>query len=702
MGKDRSIKRLSGFKKLAIAAGIAMGITAAVLFVYMIGWLEYPSDKFLDLLFNLRGKIETRKDIVIVEIDEVFKMKYRETNAPVSRKYLGMLLDALVKHQCNVVAFDTLFLKPDWSSDGDTVFIKAINKAWDSDVPVVVGGYFSDKLGLQTPLEQFDAQAGLLNLEMDPDGLIRKMRPIYIMADGSFSPSFSVACYFLKENLEECKVGSEEDGYAYKIGNRLIENDLMIINYTGGKGNFTYISGVAILAGSFDKEMVKDAVIMIADTTQASQDFYNVPFFKDAKGIDREKVSRLIDTGEISGVQDVTMPGVEIHANALQTLLDNSWIRPSSKGNVIIWLIIAGCVTGILFFFSKIPTWLTAVIGVCVVIAQVGTAHLLFSGSYWFDMVPVFLVTLLNLGGGVFYKNVILASANRKVANMFGQYVSANIVDKILKEDIDIALTGQTAEVTVLFSDIRGFTPISEKLSPEEIGRLLNTYFSVMIKTVFDHDGTLDKLMGDAIMAFFGDPVKDKDHPDKACVTALAMMQKLDHMKQNPPVPGIEMVNIGIGINTGPVTVGDLGSFEYRDYTVIGDNVNLGSRLEGMNKMYGTNIIASEFTRAKVGDSFEFRKLDAVRVKGKTEPVTIYELLGKKGDLDSSLQEHMQSFTNGLELYSKAEFDKAIGVFDNLVQTIDDGPSKTFKERCEEYMKNPPEDWDGVYTATSK
>jgi len=701
MSKNRVIKKLSGLKKLAIAAGIIAGITAAVLIVYTIGRLEYPSDKFLDLLFNLRGKIEARDDIVIIEIDEQFKKKHRETNAPVSRKYLSILLNELVRHDADVVAFDKVFLKPDWSSDGDALFADAINKAWDSDIPVVIGGYFSHKLGLQTSMEKFDAQIGLINIDKDPDGPVRRMRPIYIMADGSFSPSFFVACYFLKENLEECKVGSEEDGYAYKIGDRLVENDLMTINYTGGRGNFTCISGVDILSGSFDKKLVKDAVVMIADTTQASQDFFNVPYYRDAKGIDSEKASSLIETGEIAVIQDVTMPGVEIHANALQSIMDNSWIRSSSQGNVIIWLIILGAVTGILFFFPKVPTWLTAVIGICVISAELGTAHILFAGFYWFDMVPIFLVTVLNFGGGALYKILVLARANRKVSNMFGQYVSANIVDKILKE-VDITLGGQNAEVTVLFSDIRGFTPISEKLTPEEIGRLLNTYFSVMIKTVFDHDGTLDKLMGDAIMAFFGDPVKYGDHPEKACATALAMMRKLDDMKQDPPVPGIEMVNIGIGLNTGQVTVGDLGSFEYRDYTVIGDNVNLGSRLEGMNKMYGTNIIASEFTQAKVQDSFEFRKLDAVRVKGKTKPVTIFELLGKKGDLESSAMEQIRSFENGLELYMRAEFCKAKDVFESIIQAADDGPSQTFKKRCDEYINNLPEDWDGVYTATSK
>lgn len=699
MSRERIVTRLSGIRKFTIASGTAAGITAAVLLVYLAGWLDYPSIKFLDMLFNMRGEIEASKDIVIVAIDGNFKKAYRETNAPISRKHYARLTENICNMNASVIVFDLLFLKPDWAG-GDPALAQAIESCYERGSGVILASSFDTETGLEEPLTDFHTAAGLINLETDPvDETFRRIRPFMRFNRDDLYPSLGVMAVVMKQGIDPgaCGAGLETDPWYWRIGDSYINEPRMMINFTGGKYHYRYVSGKDVMQNPGQLKGFEDSVVLIADTTPQSQDFYDVPF-KSVSSKMREKLA----SASFKTVGEATMPGVEIHANVIQTLIDKSWIRPSSERNVIIWLFIAGAVTGFLFFFPKIPVWLTAITGICVIGAELGIAHILFAGCYWFDMIPVFLVTVLNFGGGILYKNVILARANKKVANMFGQYVSANIVDKILKEGIDIAVSGQTAEVTVLFSDIRGFTPISEKLSPEEIGRLLNTYFSVMIKTVFDHDGTLDKLMGDAIMAFFGDPVKFRDHPEKACTTALAMMEKLENMKNNPQVQGIEMVDIGIGLNTGPVTVGDLGSFEYRDYTVIGDNVNLGSRLEGMNKTYGTNIIASEFTHEKVKDAFDFRRLDAVRVKGKTKPVTIYELVGQKGTADQSLVEDMQRFETALDMYMKGEFEQAGTIFNELAGEGKDSPSETFAQRCREYADHPPEDWDGVYTATSK
>jgi adenylate cyclase len=694
-----TISQLTTAKKLMIAAGIVILLSATVLVLYTAGLLEIASLKYLDILFNVRGEIEPRSDIVIIGIDAGFKNEFRKTNAPISRKYIGAILKSLVQKKTRIVGFDKLFIKPDWSK-GDESFSAVIDASWEKNTSIILASSFDPDVGITESLENFDGYPGIINLEPDKkDSVVRGVPPFFMDADLNLHPTFSAMIVLVKEGLsgEDCGAGVENDNFVFKLGDRLFKQEKMIINFTGGKFHFPYISAYTLVKEPDSIPDLEGKIALVADTTPQSQDFYPVPFRKVSSQLRKKLEAEGFEVGKSN------MPGVEIHANAIQSLLDNSWIRPVSRSIITVIIIATGLITGILFFLPKIPTWAASVAGVIIIAGEAVTAQMHFSQFIWFDMVPVFLITVLNLVGGAVYKNLILASTNRKVSNMFGQYVSANIVGKILDEGKDISMSGQTAEVTVLFSDIRGFTPISEKLTPEKIGALLNTYFDRMIKVVFDHDGTLDKLMGDAIMAFYGDPVKFEDHPHKACLTALAMIDSLNKLKNNPPVEGIDMVNIGIGINSGPVTVGDLGSFEYRDYTVIGDNVNLGSRLEGMNKLYHTNIIVSEYTQAKVSDAFEFRKLDAVRVKGKTEPVVIYELLAEKGKLEDQRFECITKYKQALDLYVKAQFAEAESIFRELKDRYGDGPSETFLERCEEFIQNPPPShWDGVYTATSK
>jgi adenylate cyclase len=283
-----------------------------------------------------------------------------------------------------------------------------------------------------------------------------------------------------------------------------------------------------------------------------------------------------------------------------------------------------------------------------------------------------------------------------EIKSLFGRYVSRNVVDIMLTDDIPIELDSHKSEITVLFSDIRNFTTLSEQLSPVDVGRFLNGYFEEMIDAVFMYSGTLDKLMGDAVMAFFGAPLPFEGHPDAACRCAVEMVERLELIREAGILPRNIPLDIGVGINTGEVIVGNLGSSAYFDYTVIGDTVNLTSRLESLNKLYGTNIIIGETTFAAVRDDLICRELDCVRVKGKDEPTRIYEV--KSYETPAGFFEVSSHYGAALEYYRQADWARAIRSLEQALGVMpEDGPSRLLMRRCRQYLQQPPEaPWDGV------
>jgi adenylate cyclase len=281
--------------------------------------------------------------------------------------------------------------------------------------------------------------------------------------------------------------------------------------------------------------------------------------------------------------------------------------------------------------------------------------------------------------------------------------VSPAIVNEILKDPANLELGGRKEKITVFFSDLRGFTTISEKLDPRALSDLLNSYLTPMTELVFKNRGTLDKYMGDAIMAFFGAPIAYGDHAKHAARCALQSLVTLRELQAEYKAKGLPDIDMGIGLNTGEASVGNMGSQTVRNYTVMGDTVNLGSRLEGINKEYGTRIVVSEFTYEEIKDTFICRELDLVRVKGKLKPVRIYELVAE-GKAEQKTAETLKHFSSGFQLYLQKKWDEALVSFNGALDvTPDDEPSKLYIDRCMEFQKNPPPaDWDGVFVMTTK
>ncbi len=316
---------------------------------------------------------------------------------------------------------------------------------------------------------------------------------------------------------------------------------------------------------------------------------------------------------------------------------------------------------------------------------------------------------LLSVGFSYAGSNVALYMAEEqekaRIRGMFQQYVASSVVDELIEKPELLSLGGEERVLTVLFSDVAGFSTISEGLTPKALVELLNEYLTAMTEIILEEGGIIDKYQGDAIMAEFGAPVPLKDHPVRACRAALRMSATLARLREKWKEEGKPLLEARVGINTGEMLVGNLGSHRIMDYTVMGDQVNLASRLEGTNKLYDTEVMVSEFTWEAVKDHMVGRELDRIRVKGKNEPVRIFEILAARSNgAPPDLSDLLERFSQELGLYVERRFEEARASFEALARDFpEDGPTALYMERCAEYAQSPPPaDWDGVYTMKTK
>ncbi len=420
-----------------------------------------------------------------------------------------------------------------------------------------------------------------------------------------------------------------------------------------------------------------DKLVLFGDTSELSHDYFDTPIG--------------------------TTYGVEIIGATINTLMQGAPLRPAPWAwETAVFLVLMAVVVFTAFQANPLPRVLVAggafVVWLVLVCWLYATHDLVFSMSY--AMVAGTLGFLLvNLR---FY----LQERGQKslIRDAFGQYLSPKVVNILVKDPARLSLGGERRNMTAFFSDVAGFSTISEALSPEELVALLNDYLTRMCNIIADYDGTVDKFEGDAIIAFWGAPLDQPDHARLACYAAIDMQKALIDYRRMLADTGQPILNVRMGINTGDMLVGNLGSRQRMDYTIMGDAVNLAARLEGANKFYGTDTMISQYTYEQVGDAVEVRELDTIRVVGKREPVRVYQLLDRLGQLDPVRARMRTEYEAGLAAYKARRFEDAIAAFQRALRLVDaDGPSLTYVARCKEYLQNPPpDDWDGVYQLTEK
>jgi adenylate cyclase len=398
-------------------------------------------------------------------------------------------------------------------------------------------------------------------------------------------------------------------------------------------------------------------------------------------------------------------PGVEVHANLIAGMLDGVIkYRPSYVlgADVVIMLLAGGVMVFLLPLLSASRATLASLIVLLFLLTinfalwQIGNLVLPLANS----LTLVFLLYAINMSWGYFVES----RSKRQFTELFGQYVPPELVDEMAKNPESYSMEGRKADLTVLFSDVRGFTTISEGLEPDQLTALMNEYLGAMTEVIRSHRGTLDKYIGDLIMAFWGAPVDDPHHAKNGLISAMQMQARLTELNKVFMAKDWPEIKIGVGINTGPMIVGDMGSAVRKAYTVMGDAVNLGSRLESITKQYGVGIIVGEVTRELLKNDFVFRELDRVKVKGKDEPVAIYEPVGLTGEPSRAEMEELKLWGQFLRTFRSQDWDAAEVLLLNLSRA---NPrylyDKVYPERIAFYRKDAPgADWDGSWKFDTK
>ncbi|CCK78938.1 CHASE2 domain-containing protein [Desulfobacula toluolica] len=521
------------------------------------------------------------------------------------------------------------------------------------------------------------AAIGYVNIFPDLDGVIRNVTSTILKQDAPYMPlAVTAAGHFLDADPIWDANGS------LKIADHKIEFDAsgaVHLDFYGLENSFARFSIADIIEGRIPSAELKDKIVIIGGMATGLGDIWPTPLSSE-------------------------IPGVLIQATFLDNILQNRVLKmPKNKIPIIFFTIFGMALLplGLMVLFSPLVYVLVGIFfltGYAAVTQYIFNVHQLI----WPAVLPIgagFFSTLVLL----VYNFIIENRQHRWIKKSFSQYLSPDVIDILVRDPGQLKLGGEEKELTVMLADIRNFTSLSESLSPTDLTHLLNLYLGELTDVILDQGGTLDKYMGDAIMAFFGAPVYNAGNASDACRTAILMFERLHDKRKEWVHKGLPSLWIGIGINTGPMVVGNLGSVRRFDYSVIGDHVNLASRLEGLSKVYGVKMLISEYTRNHLDSEFTCRELDIVRVKGKEEPVRIYELLGKDYFTNGAYA-FVDSFEQGIACYRDRSFRKAIRCFeDTLAIKPEDKPSQMFIQRCITLEKKTlPADWDGTWNFSQK
>lgn len=706
-------------------------------------WPLSVIDRLENIAYDIRLRLTMPNTIdqriVIIDIDE--QSLAQEGRWPWPRNKVAELTNKLFEdYRVGVLAFDVVFSEPDDSSgmywfnylaENELLDDKAFQKAFTAlkprldydrifadsikERPVVLSYFFSNRANSTGPnhelpkplaaagtfsqyvpsangfggnlstLQQAAAGAGFFdNPLLDDDGVFRRV-PLLTDYQSELYEALSLAIYRRYRATDYVDfVISPEDSILEGIGilDYLIPTDAhsaVLVPYRGRQGSFSYYSASDILQGKIDRRVLVGKIAIVGTTAAGLMDLRNTPVQK-------------------------AYPGVEVHANVVSALLDRTVkSKPAYMPGVeMLEILFLGIIASVLWSRRSLLVGALVLFGLA---ATVITTNLMLWQRFHIDsllLTPLLFLTLLFIAQ-VMSAYVLEIWRKKQLGKHFSQYIPAELVRRMAQSDEEFSLGGESRDMSVLFTDVRGFTSISEGLEPKALSHLMNEILSPITGVIHHNNGTIDKYMGDAVMAFWGAPLKNNDHAEQAVAAALALIPALDEVNRQFKTKGWPDIEIGVGVNSGKMSVGNMGSSFRVAYTVLGDSVNLGSRLEGLTKQYGVPIIVGEETK-QLAPQFLYRELDRVRVKGKQEPITIYQPLGLMEEIDESVMAELDSLGNALLNYRQGDWPGAQQLFQRLA---DDNPEvllyRLYLQRIAHYQTElPPEGWDGVFTHDSK
>jgi adenylate cyclase len=739
------------------SALISGAILLAGILAYFIGFtfLDTIELKTMDMRFLARQRIAPGPEIVLAVIDE--KSIAREGRWVWPRTKIVRLVERLSDAGARVIAFDIGFLEPDdqrvirvleqvesalsewktgderlkkrvealkYASDNDRQLAAAIR---DSRSEVVLGYFFQmdpEVLDHMTEEEinrhqqniqgsayktvrfaSVDAQrvpliravapqsnirviseaagsAGYFNMYPDPDGVVRWMPGVLRFNEAYYAPlSLAATSAYLKEplGLEVAEYGVDR----IKLGKLSIPTDeygRILINYRGEEKTFPHISITDILHDQIDPDALADKIVVVGATAVGIYDLRVTPF-------------------------GTVFPGLEIHANIIDSILSQDFMYQPAWAAMFDVLVMVVCSAILGLLLARVGALYGALAGGSLCVLYVLLCQFLFSYQAWvLNLVYPLTVILLIYASVTVYRYLVETRQKKFVKEAFSTYLAPSVVNNLLDSPEKLVLGGEKRVITAFFSDVQGFTSISETLLPEELVELLNEFLTEMTDIILRHEGTVDKFEGDAIIAFFGAPNDLENQAEVACMACIDMQKRLAELRnkwEGQARPGLYM---RIGLCTGPAVVGNMGSRSRMDYTMMGDTVNTAARLEGVNKVYGTYTMISESTYTAAGGWIRARELDAINVVGKKEPVKIYELIGYPSDVDEHMQKAAEIYSRGLSAYRSRQWDKAAAYFSKAMRLRpEDRPSGIMMERCLRYKADPPDEtWNGAFTMTTK
>ena len=733
---------------------IAIGLALVLMFLaHVTDHLRVPFiDTLETIIYDVRLRLTMPRTqdprIVILDIDEkslVEPERGGEGHWPWPRDRLALMLDKLFDHyKIAVVGFDVVFAERDRSSgirvldqlaaqefkhvpdfqttltrirpqlDFDELFGRSMK-----DRAVVLGyTFFTEEQAKgtlpapvltkasfkgQAPsiarflgytgnldvLQKYAAAAGHFNPVNDKDGLVRRVPILATYGDGYYEP-LSLAMLRLVLGSPPVKpIMGDDDmstGYigleAVRIGKYVVpvdEEGAALVPYRGPQKSFKYFSLVDVIQERVDVSELRGKIVLVGATAPGLLDLRATPV-------------------------DPVFPGVEIHANLIAGMLDESIKHKPAYALGAEFALVLFLGIAMSFWLPVLTPQQATLVTLTLLVLALGINVSLF--HYAHIVLPLASglgVILLLFGLNMIYGFFVEARGRRQITGLFGQYVPPEVVDEMAKDPEKASMEGESREMTVLFTDVRGFTTISEGLEPKALSQLMNDFLTPLTEVIYRHRGTIDKYMGDCIMAFWGAPLTDPNHARNGILAGLEMQRTLKAMQPEFKAKNWPEIRIGVGLNTGRMSVGNMGSRVRLAYTVMGDAVNLASRLEGLTKEYGADIIVGEDTQQALPD-IVFREIDRVRVKGKDVAVTIYEPLGVEGEVTKAVLDETHLFHNALELYRKQEWDMAEQTLLELKKIAPDTRLyDTFLERITFLRANLPEPgWDGAFTFQTK